>query len=188
VIACGPGVRKGVRSKALANLVDVMPTVLDYAGLEPPKPVHGVSWRPVLEGRPGAVLREIVVGEVQFGRGAGAMQARGASDGRLHYIRRRNPGAKHVLPADGTDLKPWGNRAYEATLGAKETHPEAYRLLKDWEDAAPAEELFDLEKDPWCTKDIAKDPAYAAGLARMRQALDRWIEATGDTAMKAGTR
>ncbi len=188
LIACGPGVRKGVRSKALANLVDVMPTVLDYAGLEPPKPVHGVSWRPVLEGRPGAALREVVVGEVQFGRGPGAMHARGASDGRLHYIRRVNPGAKHALPADGTDLKPWGNRAYEATLGAKETHPGAYRLLKTWEDAAPAEELFDLVKDPWCTKDVAKDPAYAAGLAGMRKALDRWIEATGDVEMKRGGR
>ncbi len=185
VIACGPGVRQGVRTKALASLVDVMPTVLDYAGLEPSKPVHGVSWRPVLEGRPGSALREVVVGEVQFGHGPDALQERGATDGRLHYVRRRNTGSKHALPADGTDPKPWGNRAYEATLGAKETHPEPYRLLKQWEDAPPAEELFDLGKDPWCTKDVATDPAYAEGLSRMRRALDRWIVETGDAEMQA---
>ena len=44
----------------------------------------------------------------------------------------------------------------------------------------PAEELYDTEADPHEVVNLAGDPAHAGRLVRMRTALDRWIESTGD--------
>ena len=42
-----------------ASLVDLMPTILDYAGVECPGGIHGLSLRPLLEGRAGPWRRFI---------------------------------------------------------------------------------------------------------------------------------
>jgi len=182
LVIAGPGVTPGRETAELASHVDLMPTIADYAGVRLPRPTHGRSLRPVLEGRPGAKGREVVFGEVAFGQGPKAAQGRSASDGRLHYIRRVHPDQPHRMPADNFQAKPWGNHSYRATLEAKDTHPLAYRLLKQIEAAPPTEELFDLTRDPWCTHSVLDDPAYAAGLARLREALDRWARQTNDRA------
>lgn len=44
-------VRPGSRPMAMVLNIDVAPTILDLAGLEPPKEMQGRSFRPVLEGR-----------------------------------------------------------------------------------------------------------------------------------------
>ena len=44
----------------------------------------------------------------------------------------------------------------------------------------PAEELYDLEKDPHEINNLADDPAFAAALKRHRQILAKWIDETGD--------
>ncbi|MCC7494256.1 MAG: sulfatase [Fimbriimonadaceae bacterium] len=185
LIVAGPGVQAGAWQTAPVSLTDLFPTVLDYTATALPRPVHGRSLRPLLEGRPGASGHDLVVGEVHFGRGAAAYQGRGATDGRYHYIRRANPTAPHLLPADGRDAQPWGNLAYRATLDAREEFPEAYRLLRQWETAAPAEELFDLAADPWCVHDLSGDPAHREALARLRQLFAAWLEETDDSAFRA---
>ena len=43
-----------------------------------------------------------------------------------------------------------------------------------------AEELYDLDRDPDETVNLAQDPAYATVLDEMRQALALWIEQTDD--------
>jgi hypothetical protein len=44
----------------------------------------------------------------------------------------------------------------------------------------PAEELYDTENDPYEINNLADDPAHAADLQRMRDALDDWIDEVGD--------
>ena len=44
----------------------------------------------------------------------------------------------------------------------------------------PPEELYDTEADPHEVVNLAGDPAHAGRLVRMRTALERWIESTGD--------
>ena len=45
----------------------------------------------------------------------------------------------------------------------------------------PAEEFFDLERDPYETVNLADSPAHAVALNKLRGALDKWIAETGDT-------
>ncbi|MGD7654149.1 MAG: sulfatase family protein [Verrucomicrobiales bacterium] len=47
-------------------------------------------------------------------------------------------------------------------------------------DQKPAEELYDLEKDPHEIHNLAKDPEYAKELERHRNLLNGWIGQTGD--------
>ena len=44
----------------------------------------------------------------------------------------------------------------------------------------PKEELYDLSNDPYETKNLAGDPAFAADLDRMRKALQEWRAEVGD--------
>ena len=51
MILAGPGLPAAGEPRVVARLVDVMPTVLDLAGLGPPRASDGRSLRPALEGR-----------------------------------------------------------------------------------------------------------------------------------------
>jgi arylsulfatase A-like enzyme len=44
----------------------------------------------------------------------------------------------------------------------------------------PPEELYDVRADPHETRNLAKDPAHAATLRRLRGELDRWLRVTRD--------
>ena len=44
----------------------------------------------------------------------------------------------------------------------------------------PAEELYDMKKDPQDIKNVASDPAYVKARAEMRTQLDRWMHDTAD--------
>jgi hypothetical protein len=44
----------------------------------------------------------------------------------------------------------------------------------------PAEELYDLGKDPGQLTNIADRPAYAAAKQKLRAELDGWLKETGD--------
>lgn len=47
-----PGQIRARRSSALVQHADLLPTVLDYAGIDPGPTAKGVSWRRLLEGKP----------------------------------------------------------------------------------------------------------------------------------------
>ena len=185
LIVTGPGVLKGQQTAALASYVDLMPTILDYADVPVPTSIQGRSLRPLLEGRPGAAGHDLVVGEIHGAPKPNNYQERGATDGRWHYIRRRNVASGREINADDFDEKPWGNRTYAATLVARDQFPLPYRLLITWKTNPPPEELYDVQSDPDCTHDLSQDSVHAADLRRMRGALDQWIRQTDDQAMAA---
>ncbi len=50
LIFAGPGIRSGLRSEALVELVDLSATLLELAGVEPPEEMQGRSLMPILTG------------------------------------------------------------------------------------------------------------------------------------------
>lgn len=73
------GARGGERIGALTQNIDILPTLLDVSGFPAPDGVHGVSWRPLLEGRATEVHESVIYG--YFG-----MQVN-ITDGRHTYMR-----------------------------------------------------------------------------------------------------
>ncbi len=186
-----PGLRRGVRSDALASTVDLAPTLLDLLGLAPLPRTHGVSLRPVLAGAAGAPPREYAFAEISH-RGPlpnAGLQERAVTDGRWKLIyREKHRPAWRLVQADARDWKPWRNRTYAATLEARERFPEAYRFLTEFDPQnldgiLPALELYDLAADPDELRNLAGDPAQAAARERLLGALRRWAVATEDPAL-----
>lgn len=60
-IVKGPGIKPGVRAKGNIYLLDVLATLCDFAGVDPPESNEGISFRPVLEGRRDTV-RDVLYG------------------------------------------------------------------------------------------------------------------------------
>lgn len=171
MLAVWPGVfPAGERSPALVSTVDLLPTLLDAAGLPVPEGLHGRSLRHTLEP---ALHREFLATEFHFHGSAPFYPRRSIRDTRYKLI--HNLRAGQAKPTTGID----GDTAYR--MG--QLPPFAgNRIGKAFERAAnpPEFELYDLQADPWEFDDLAADPAHAATLARMQQALLDWRRRTND--------
>ena len=183
---------QGIVSDALASELDLAPTLLDLIGLKPFAKSHGVSLRPVLEGKTDARPREFVFAEISD-RGPlpnDGMQERSIQDSRWKLIYREKTETNwRQVNADSIEPKPWGNRAYNETLRVKDQFPEAFRILAEMHPQAlkgkvPALELYDLQADPDELHNLAADPAARAQRDRFYAALLNWARDTADTSIQ----
>jgi len=184
-----PGLQRGMMSDALVSELDLAPTLLDLAGLDPFPKSHGLSLRPVLSGQPGAKAHDFIFAEISD-RGVlpnNGMQERSVCDGRWHLIYRQKltPMWRQVQ-ADSKDAKPWGNRSYSEIVRVKDRFPEPYRILAEMDPQGlggntPPLELYDLEADRDEMQNLAVDPRYRSQLDRLFSALRNWSIATQDT-------
>jgi len=68
IIAGKPVRKKGTSdSRLVSSGLDLLPTVCDYAGVNPPEKISGRSLRPLLDDRPEGAWRKYVVTEISFG-------------------------------------------------------------------------------------------------------------------------
>jgi len=187
----GPGIRTGT-TLALASELDLMPTLLDLAGIAAPVKLHGISLRGVLEGRPGAKEREFVFAEISH-RGNlpnDGMQERAISDGRwkLIYREKTEPPWRQVQ-ADSKEWPKWGNRTYAETVRVKDQFPDAFRVLagldpQNLNGKIHALEFYDLQTDPDELHDIARSAEARAHRDRLYAALRQWVRDTADPAVQ----
>ena len=63
---------------------------------------------------------------------------------------------------------------------ARRDAPELQKLFELCFAKRPAEELYDVRKDPHELINVAGQPEYAAERKRLRAQLDEWMKATGD--------
>lgn len=168
----GPGAEPGRVETRLASLMDLAPTALQLAGLPLPTWMEG---RPLL-GAPYPERSYIPAARDRCGDAHDRIRALITAD---HlYVR-------HFLP----DL-PWLNWS-----GYKEASYPGMPLLRQLsatqapltalqaaalQPTRPAEQLFDLKKDPLGLSDAATDENTAPVLADLRAQLDKWIQQSGD--------
>ena len=197
-----PGGMEGAVTRDLAGHIDIMPTILDWLGIDIPPTVQGGSLMPYVEGSPEPPHPEVFFAEHNAHGPAPAefYPSRAAWDGRFHYIRNLTPErtwegdidslvetgfcaeVSWVGPADafpGENHGRWGNQAFEATVRAKQEFPEQYAFLERLFHR-PAEELYDLHTDPGEMKNLAGDPRFVGTLETLRTAVDRWMQETND--------
>ena len=184
-ITSGPDIGKDKVSNALISHIDIMPTILDYLKIDIPETVQGNSLRPIFSGEADKVLnRKFVFGEHNS---HGPIReehypSRVIFDGRFYYIQNLMHEKTYELPADLVVEKGWGNRSYQATLDAKESHPIQYRLLKQLEFGRPFDELYDMENDPGQLYNLSGDASYSEIQKELKGALEEWRISSGDLA------
>lgn len=170
-LARWPGVSEPGRSAAMVSTVDILPTVLDAAGVEPPAAVQGRSLRPVLGGA-AAPWREYLFAEFHM-HGRPWYPRRAVRDGRYKLIRNLLAGESRPRPQIDGDIGFAASRApaYDGTAVRQ-----AFDILAE----PPEYELYDLREDPWEFSNLAGLQEHAAVLSRLSAALEDWRRGTED--------
>lgn len=186
-----PGMKGGVSSDALVSELDLTPTLLDVLGLDPLPKTHGVSLKPILEGKPGAKAHAFIFAEISD-RGPlpnDGMQERSVCDGRWHLIyREKLTPAWRQVQADSKEWNVWRNRTYDETVKHKDRFPAPYRILAEMDPQSlggtvPPLEFYDLNSDPDEMRNLAAEPSNRAELTRLYSALRQWAKDTADPAV-----
>ena len=173
-IVAGAGITADIKTKTPVSHADILPTLLDYLGIQQLPNLAGTSLMPVLTSATTEVpgRKTILTTAQDFSDG------RAVCDGRYYYIDnvRKIAGGSFANPSAGLNTDeyqsgpPWFNRIYDATVAA--TGTPAYQLLSDLLTGnVPDEELYDLDADRWCVNDLAQDPAFATVKARLKAEL-----------------
>jgi uncharacterized sulfatase len=176
-------IKPGTTTDVLASLVDLLPTMLRVAGAteQITSNFDGRSFLPVLLGQSDRHDDTIFASNT----GDGDMNRspmRAVRTSRLKYILNLLPDAPfktHISDGGGADgLYYW--RSWEALA---KTDPHA-RGLVDRYRHRPAEELYDVQADPYELHNLVGDPAHAADLAQMRDRLQAWRLQQGEDLLK----
>ncbi len=143
-------------TKHFVSGVDLVPTVLDYAGIDVPDGVQGLSLKPLIERS-----RQNTASEITDGKND---ESKAAEESEI----------------------PWRDFVYaESNFWGRAIVTERFKYImeyrpKEEEDFVPPgpdthsvglEQLFDLVEDPWETKNLAGEARYDATLADCREKL-----------------
>jgi N-sulfoglucosamine sulfohydrolase len=188
LIIRGKGLNAGQVNEEMVSLIDLLPTIFEYADLTVPSQVQGRSLLPILaQGEPELPGRDFIF-TTHNSHGPDWREfypSRAIFDGRYYLIQNLKPDKSYLLPADLYQAgEPWGNLSYPAIRQRKAEVPEFYRSLVTLESNRPPLELYDMEKDPGQLTNVYGLPAYATISRQLESELAEWQEITGDTIMK----
>jgi len=172
-----------VNTEHMVSSVDIMPTIIEAAGLPEVNGLEGRSLWPILQGQAPAVWRDYVYAANTYF---------GACTPEAYYPGRALIGKKFTYIFNIHAM-----REPERENGF-DTYHEFMKVLKkigerDPAVAArfehvshrPAEEFYDTGKDPGCWKNLSTNPEHKQRIARYRNRLEREMRETGDPESKA---
>ena len=178
---------KPARRDEFVVLTDLAPTLLQAAGLEPRPGMAGRSLLPLLTGGRDTGRERVFLERerhAQVRRGDGSYPMRAVRTNDFLYVRNLRPDR---WPAGDPEMYfavgPFGDIDGGPTkdlLLSRRSDPKIGRFFHLATDRRPAEELYELRKDPAQVRNLAARAEYAARKAELRAALDTWMRDTGD--------
>ncbi len=170
MIVRGPGIKPGTVADRLVSTLDLAPTVLSLCGLDIPCHLQG---QPFLGPAAEAEREYVFAARDRFDESYDMVRA--ARDRRFKYIRNCRTELPYLLWIPYRNRHPIVQEWWRLYTEGKLTHPQDI-MFRD----RAVEELYDCDADPWELINVAKDPAYADELRRLRLATDGWLTAVGD--------
>src|SRR5262249_42201870 len=169
-----PGQKKtGLVNRALVSWTDILPTILDWAGLKPPAQLPGRSLLPILADENPKGWDEVYASHI-FHEVTMYYPQRMCRTRQYKYIRNLAHQLTYPMASDLYHSLTWQGilkRGGKGMLGKRSVAQFLHR---------PAEELYDVEKDPTETRNLAGDAAHAETLAALRKKVRDWQEKTKD--------
>lgn len=184
------GVRRGFTNDAMVSWVDLVPTVLEFAGIKVPPPPSSV--KPVSPGNftneTPSIQGRSFLGTIDQEKPTGwdeVFASHTFHEITMYYpmrvVRTRTHkliwNIAHPLPYPfASDLQ--ASKAWQAVVsrGLDRFGPRTTKMYLQ----RPKFELYDLTKDPLESKNLADDPAYARVLADLKARLKNFQARTGD--------
>jgi arylsulfatase A-like enzyme len=180
-------VKAGRRSDAYLSFQDFAPTFLEAAGLKRPASLTGRSFLDLLLGE-STVLRDRVFLErerhANVREGDVGYPCRAIRTEKFLYIRNLHPERwpagdpvlwKAVGPFGDIDGGPSKDLLLE-----RRSDPMIARFFELACGKRPAEELYDVARDPHELTNVADRPAYLEAKKKLRAGLEEWMRSTGD--------
>jgi N-sulfoglucosamine sulfohydrolase len=172
---------------ALVSLTDLAPTLLEAAGLKPGEAMTGRTLLPLLRGQPQAGRDQVFIERERHAnvrQGDLSYPVRAIRTKEYLYIRNFRPdrwpaGDPELYFAVGPFGDIDGGPTKTLLLDAR-NEPSISRFFHLATGKRPAEELYDLRRDPDQIENLAGNAAHRAVQRRLRDALDRWLRDTGD--------
>ncbi|MEZ6048148.1 MAG: sulfatase [Planctomycetaceae bacterium] len=165
-------IKAGERSDALVSTVDLAPTFLTLAGIEPGETFQGKEFSKVLSD-PTAGHRDYIFAERNWhnfdfwGRGVRSLK--------FKYIHNNYPENYDTPPADAVRSPSFQELVKAEEAGTLEPQ-QRYAFIHPRQ----VDELYDLEEDPNEFHNLAQDPAYQQQLEHMQSVLADWRTRTND--------
>ena len=169
-----PGrLRPGTVEERLVSLMDLGPTVLSIAGIDPPEHMHGRAFLGDFASPP---RKYIFTFRDRMDETPDTIRA--VRDVRYRYIRNYQPCKPYSLFIDYMDQMPtmkemrrvYGDwrKSLENPPGAKPLPRPPQGLINFMAPEKPAEELYDCDADPHEVRNLAGEPAYRVQLEELR--------------------
>jgi N-sulfoglucosamine sulfohydrolase len=166
----------GSRCGSLVSTIDIAPTVLRLAGIEPASSFQGKDISPLFND-PTAKVREMIFAERNWHDYAA--HGRAARSVRFKFIKNDDHESPLTPPADAVRSPTF--RAMRRLRDEGKLTPVQRACFVS---PRPAEELYDVDDDPHELVNLAGDPKYAEVLSEMRRALSAWERETSDVLPK----
>ena len=193
-------VKSAVRTKAMIQYVDVVPTLVEAAGGQPTKvdtncpdpsgntAFDGKSFLNVLLGKTNEHNKYVYGVHTTLGIISGKpYPIRSIRSTRHKYIMNLMPDATFRNVVTEQDRETYWKTWLRDAAKDKQAAKLSTRYTK-----RPAEELYDLATDPWEMNNLADDPKYKSIKQTLRKELQAWMARQGDkgieTEMQAKTR
>lgn len=171
LIIAGPGIEPGVVRRDLVSLLDLAPTTLAIAGIQPPTQMAGrtIVGPRVAPSPPYLVSTRDRADEV-------ADRIRSVRDGRYLYISNLMPQVGHSSIPEYARRNP----IMGAMVEGRERGMLNDAQLIFFNQRKPDEELYDTVSDPHQIRNLASAPELRSVLERMRTQLGDWTRRYGD--------
>lgn len=179
-IARWPGkIENGTVSDALISHIDFLPTLIDIAGGEPDEHLDGRSFKNVLLGQQTA-FRDKIYGTHTRDGNMNVFPQRCVRDTRFKYILNlmpQNTWTTHFTEVEG--IPESHAEVWKSWIEKSKSDPEIARLVYLIQ-YHPAEELYDVQTDPYEFNNLAFNPDALPILEQMHTDLTNWMEAQSD--------
>ena len=164
--------KAGSRDDRLISFIDLAPTVLSLAGIEPPKVMQGKAQF----GKFKVEKRSKYTFHTADRFDAIYDKLRAVRSKRYKYIRSFDTSKSHALPVAYREQMPMMQELRKLYSAGKLNQNQARWL----EPNKPEEELYDLQNDPYELNNLALQPELRDTLMHLRRVLDKWIVETND--------
>lgn len=170
-----PGGAKGISNPNMVTFLDLLPTMLDFAGHSERKDQRrGRSLLPILGSTGELPEWDHVFGSHTFHEASNYWPTRYLRNRRYKY--HRNIAHQLDFPF-ASDL--YASLTFEGVRNSGKPVKVGKRLFRDYV-RRPPEELYDMENDPDEINNLAQRPEYEATVKGLRVQLERWQAQTKD--------
>jgi len=163
--------KPGSICSSLVSVIDIAPTILNLAGLKPPRNFQGLSMAALLADS-GTSIRQYVFAEHNWH--AQIAHERMVRHGDYVYIRNAHPQLPQIC---GLDAQCPQKELRALAAQNKLTPAQMDPMLEP----RPVEELFDVREDPHQIHNRSSHPEHRGTLEHLRKVMDQWQRCTGDT-------